>query len=40
MELTPAAVSAEHDWVRARADVVVPLINETRRRLEIGRAHV
>ncbi|WP_148413127.1 hypothetical protein [Haloferax sp. KTX1] len=33
MNLTPAAVSAEHDWVRERADVVVPLINETRRRL-------
>ncbi|KAB1196896.1 MULTISPECIES: hypothetical protein [Haloferax] len=33
MELTPAAVTDEHRWVRDRADVVVPLINETRERL-------
>ncbi|WP_411962776.1 hypothetical protein [Haloferax sp. YSMS24] len=33
MELTPAAVTEEHRWVRDRADVVVPLINETRGRL-------
>lgn len=33
MELTPAAVSAERDWVRDRADVVVPLINDVRGRL-------
>ncbi|WP_416839068.1 hypothetical protein [Haloferax sp. DFSO52] len=33
MELTPNAVSDEHQWVRDRADVVVPLINETRGRL-------
>lgn len=33
MELTPASVADEHRWVRNRADVVVPLINETRGRL-------
>ncbi|ELZ91684.1 hypothetical protein C440_15259 [Haloferax mucosum ATCC BAA-1512] len=33
MELTPTAVSEERRWVRDRADVVVPLINETRARL-------
>lgn len=33
MELTPAAVEAEYEWVRDRAPVVVPLINETRDRL-------
>jgi hypothetical protein len=33
MEVTPAVVAAEHEWVRGRADVVVPLVNETRDRL-------
>jgi len=30
MELTPAAVDRERDWVRDQADTVVPLINEVR----------
>jgi hypothetical protein len=30
MELTPAAVEAERDWVRARAHLVVPLLNDVR----------
>jgi len=30
MRLTPDTVAAEYEWVRGRADVVVPLINETR----------
>jgi hypothetical protein len=33
MEVTPAVVAAEHEWVRDRADVVVPLVNGTRERL-------
>ena len=33
MELTPATVVAEYEWVRDRAPTVVPLINETRDRL-------
>ena len=33
MELSPDAVAAERDWVRGRADVVVPLINDVRDRL-------
>ncbi|MFB6101610.1 MAG: hypothetical protein ABEJ73_03500 [Haloplanus sp.] len=33
MELTPATVAAEYEWVRDRAPTVVPLINETRTRL-------
>jgi hypothetical protein len=33
MELTPATVAAEHEWVRDRAPTVVPSINETRTRL-------
>jgi hypothetical protein len=33
MELTPATVTAEYEWVRDRAPTVVPLINETRDRL-------
>jgi hypothetical protein len=33
MEITPAVVAAEHEWVRERAAVVVPLINDTRDRL-------
>jgi hypothetical protein len=33
MELTPDRVAAEARWVRDRADVVVPLMNETRLRL-------
>jgi hypothetical protein len=36
MHLTPDRVAAEHDWVCRRADVIVPLINDTRDRL--GRA--
>lgn len=30
MELTPAAVTRERDWVRDHADVVVPLVNDVR----------
>jgi hypothetical protein len=30
MELTPTAVERERDWVRERADVVVPLVNDVR----------
>ncbi|MUV89731.1 hypothetical protein GJ629_07325 [Halapricum sp. CBA1109] len=30
MELTPATVAEEHEWVRGRADVVVPLVNTVR----------
>ncbi|WP_246987324.1 hypothetical protein [Halorientalis marina] len=33
MEITPAVVAAEHEWVRERASVVVPLVNDTRDRL-------
>lgn len=33
MHITPDRVAAEHDWVRRRADVVVPILNETRGRL-------
>lgn len=33
MELTPATVTAEYEWVRDRAPTAVPLINETRDRL-------
>ncbi len=33
MELTPETVTAERDWVRERADVVVPTINDTRAQL-------
>jgi hypothetical protein len=33
MELTPATVETEYEWVRDRAPVVVPLINDTRDRL-------
>jgi hypothetical protein len=33
MELTPAVVEAERDWVRERADVIVPLINDVRTQL-------
>jgi len=36
MHLTPEAVAAERDWIEARADVVVPLINDVRSNL--GRA--
>lgn len=32
-ELTPERVAAEREWVRDRAPVVVPLLNETRERL-------
>lgn len=34
MRLTPESVAAERTWVRDRAPVVVPLINETRAILE------
>ena len=30
MRVTPAVVADEYEWVRGRADVVVPLVNETR----------
>lgn len=30
MELTPAAVATERDWVLEQADTVVPLVNEVR----------
>jgi len=33
MQLTPATVESEYEWVCDRAPVVVPLINETRDRL-------
>jgi len=33
MHMTPDTVRAERDWVRERADVIVPLLNETRDRL-------
>ena len=33
MQLTPARVDAEYEWVRNRAPVVVPLLNDTRQRL-------
>ena len=33
MQITPDRVAAEHDWVRRHADVVVPILNETRGRL-------
>ncbi|PSQ17546.1 hypothetical protein BRD00_07545 [Halobacteriales archaeon QS_8_69_26] len=34
MELTPETVAAEREWVRGRAEVVVPLINRVRTDLE------
>jgi len=33
MQLTPDRVDAEYEWVRNRAPVVVPLLNDTRQRL-------
>jgi hypothetical protein len=33
MQITPAVVAAEHEWIRERASVVVPLVNDTRDRL-------
>jgi hypothetical protein len=33
MRVTPAVVADEYEWVRGRADVVVPLVNETRTHL-------
>lgn len=33
MELTPAVVEAERDWVAERGEVVVPLINDVRAQL-------
>jgi hypothetical protein len=33
MRVTPAVVAEEYEWVRERADVVVPLVNETRAHL-------
>ncbi|WP_267642650.1 hypothetical protein [Haloarchaeobius amylolyticus] len=33
MQVTPARVVQERDWVRDRADVVVPLVNDIRERL-------
>ncbi|WP_435069982.1 hypothetical protein [Haloplanus sp. C73] len=33
MELSPAAVRDEYEWVRDRAPTIVPLINDTRARL-------
>jgi len=35
MELTPHRVEREYEWVRNRASVVVPILNETRDRLGI-----
>ncbi len=35
MHLTPGRVEAEYEWVRDRAPVVVPLVNETRDRLGV-----
>ncbi|ERH01466.1 MAG: hypothetical protein J07HN6_01018 [Halonotius sp. J07HN6] len=34
MNLTPDRVADEYAWVRNRADVIVPVINDTRSRLE------
>jgi hypothetical protein len=36
MHLTPEVVVAERDWIRERADIVVPLLNHVR--LELGDA--
>ncbi|MBO4246928.1 hypothetical protein IL252_03720 [Halomicrobium sp. IBSBa] len=33
MNVTPETVRRERDWVRERADVIVPLLNETRAQL-------
>ena len=33
MQFTPDRVDAEYEWVRTRAPVVVPILNETRDRL-------
>ncbi|WP_262175780.1 hypothetical protein [Haloarcula laminariae] len=33
MRVTPAVVADEYEWVRGRADVAVPLVNETRAHL-------
>jgi hypothetical protein len=33
MRVTPAVVAEEYQWVRKRADVVVPLVNDTREHL-------
>lgn len=33
MRVTPAVVADEYEWVLGRADVVVPLVNETRSHL-------
>jgi len=33
MRVTPAVVADEHEWVRGRVDVVVPLVNDTRAHL-------
>ncbi|TKX86627.1 hypothetical protein EXE43_07530, partial [Halorubrum sp. SS5] len=33
MRVTPQTVRDEHAWVRDRADVVVPILNDTRDRL-------
>lgn len=33
MRITPETVASEHEWVLARGDVVVPLINAVRERL-------
>ena len=30
MRVTPAAVEREHEWIRERADVIVPLVNDVR----------
>jgi len=30
MRVTPAVVAEEYEWVRGRADTVVPLVNDTR----------
>jgi len=33
MRVTAETVAEEHEWIRGRADVVVPLVNETRTHL-------
>jgi hypothetical protein len=33
MKITPAVVRSEYEWTIERADVIVPLVNETRDRL-------
>jgi hypothetical protein len=36
MHVSPAAVEREHEWVRERVDVVVPLVNDVRADLGVA----